>query len=89
MSDTWNDLVRLKNKQASRKEMLARRKKEREGILVGALKTEDSKPDTSIHTLLQLNLVITNVEPLAVMEIRTKIMGVFLSPNSEKLGVKT
>ena len=66
MSDTWNDLVRLKNKQASRKEMLARRKKEREGILVGALKTEDSKPDTSKNTLLQLNLVITNVELLVV-----------------------
>ena len=35
MSDTWGDIQALKSRQSSFREKLARRKKEREGIVAG------------------------------------------------------
>lgn len=48
MGDTWNELTALKTKRSSLREKLARRQKERNEILVDALKSEDATPDKGI-----------------------------------------
>ena len=40
MSDTWQDLQAFKSKQASIKERLARRKKERQEVVAGILASD-------------------------------------------------
>ena len=45
MSDTWSGIVNIRDKRSKLREKLARRQKEREGIIEDALgDTEDKKP---------------------------------------------